>query len=177
MLGLRSPKKLVMFLVAVSLTLLSAAILAAQTPTALLDKPAVESSAAMPDAPSKVPATPVATVKEALPKPAEIIAAPEAAPPVDEHTRNRRAPCRRTGTSAGRSRRLRPLDGVVVPIQAPSGSPSRPETAHRDLSCPAIGSATVCAAGGPPAAASVGAEERPLTTLDVGDDAVPCFVR
>jgi len=62
MLGLRSPKKLVMFLVAVSLTLLSAAILAAQTPTALLDKPAVESSAAMPDVPSKVPATPVAPV-------------------------------------------------------------------------------------------------------------------
>src|SRR6185369_10371003 len=78
MLGLRSPKKLVMFLVAISLTLLSAAMLAAQTPTALLDKPAAESSAALPDAPSKVPATPVATAE--LPKPAENIVVPEAAP-------------------------------------------------------------------------------------------------
>jgi len=106
MLGLRSPKKFVMFLATISLTLLTAATLVAQTPTAVLDKPAGEASAPLPEAAPKVPpATPVATIKEELPKPAENIAAAEAAAPA-----------------------LPPLS-IPAPMQAPCPAGSRAITA------------------------------------------------
>jgi hypothetical protein len=64
MFGLRSaPKNLVTSLAAITLSFLTASMTAAQTPTATLDKPAVESSSLVEPA-TKVPATPTVAAKE-----------------------------------------------------------------------------------------------------------------
>ncbi len=116
MLGLRSaPKAFVRSLAVIALTLLTASMLAAQTPTVSLEKPAVEAVATVPDAktPATAPAkvdtatTPAAPVKTETEQPKDA-AAPIVAPATPAAPMQVQVPCP-TGT------RLVKADVVAIP--------------------------------------------------------------
>ena len=68
MLGLRlAPRLFVIWLAAITLILMSASMLAAQTPVTTVEKAAVESSPAVPESASKNAATPNTNTKEEPP--------------------------------------------------------------------------------------------------------------
>jgi len=68
MLGLRlAPRLFVIWLAATTLILMSASMMAAQTPVATVEKAAVEASAAVPESASKNAAAPITNTKEEIP--------------------------------------------------------------------------------------------------------------
>ncbi len=78
MLGLRlAPRLFVIWLAAITLVLMSASMMAAQTPVATVEKAAVESSAAAPETAPKIPQAPITNTKEETPTAATVKAETE----------------------------------------------------------------------------------------------------